>query len=65
MIALRMNNPIINPKFLCREYLFQIIKTEIEPKRNITAHTNAIVEFAGVQPGRLRVLYHTLPVCAK
>ena len=60
-----MNNPIINPKFLCSEYLFQTIKTEIEPKMNITAHTNAIVEFAGVQFGRFKVLYQPLPVCAK
>ena len=65
--AFRINKVIINLKFFCAEYLFHTIKTATELKIKITAHAATINVFDGVHihTGRLIVLYHTLPVCAK
>jgi len=65
--AFRINKVIINLKFFCAEYLFHTIKTAKELKMKITIHIISISELDGVHihMGRLMVLYHTLPVCAK
>ena len=65
--AFRINKVIINLKFFCAEYLFHTIKTATELKMNITAHaaTINVLEGVHIHIGRLIVLYHTLPVCAK
>ena len=66
-MAFRINKVIINLKFFCAEYLFHTIKTATELKMKITVHAININVFDGVHIhiGRLIVLYHTLPVCAK
>ncbi len=63
--AFRINKAIINLKFFCAEYLFHTIKTATELKMKITVHAISINVLDGVHVGRLIVLYHTLPVCAK
>ena len=65
--AFRINKIIINLKFFCAEYLFHTIKTATELKMKITVHAISIIVSDGVHIhiGKLIVLYHTLPVCAK
>jgi hypothetical protein len=65
--AVRINKVIINLKFFCWEYLFHTIKTARELKMKIKVHTISIIIFDGVHIhiGKLIVLYHNLPVCAK
>jgi hypothetical protein len=59
------NNPIIRLNFFSEEYLFHIISSEIEVKANIIDQANTIIEFEGVQSGRLIDLYHARPALAK
>lgn len=63
--ALSTNKAIINPKFLCDECLFQIIRRDKEAKVKITVQATIIKVFEGVQEGRLIVLYHAFPQSAK
>lgn len=51
--------------FFSDECLFQMIRSEIELRTNIIVQAKTINEPEGVQPGRLIVLYHALPVSAK
>lgn len=63
--ALRINRPIINLKFFCAEYLFQIIKTETAEIRNITVTSTLVNEFGGVQRGNSIELFRSLDDSAK
>jgi hypothetical protein len=60
-----MNKVIIIVKFFSDEYLFHIISRDIEIRTNIIVQANTINEPEGVQSGRIKVLYHALPVSAK
>jgi len=60
-----MKRPITNPNFFSVEYLFQIINIDNDVRINITVHAITIIEFEGVQSGKLIVLYQDLPVSAK
>lgn len=53
--AFTINNPITTENFFSEEYLFQIIKIEIEVRINIIVHAITIIAFDGVQPGRFIV----------
>ncbi len=59
------NSEIIILKFFSEVNLFQIIRIEIEVKIKITVQMSTIIEFEGVQAGKLIVRYQDLPVSAK
>jgi len=48
-------SPITTEKFFTLEYLFQIIKIEIEVRTNIIVQAITIITFDGVQSGRFIV----------
>lgn len=59
------NSEITILNFFSDAYLFQIIRIEIEAKIKIKVQMITIIEFEGVQAGKLIVLYHDLPISAK
>ncbi len=56
---------MIKLKFRSFEYLFQIIRIEIDVKTNMIIQMFNINILENVQPGRLMVLYRAKPVSAK
>lgn len=54
-IAFTTNNAITTENFFSEEYLFQIIKIEMEVRTNIIVQAITIITFDGVQSGRFIV----------
>ena len=63
--AFKTNSPMIKLKFRSFEYLFHIIRIEIEVKTNMIIQMFSINILENVHPGSLIDLYQAKPVSAK